>query len=418
MTWRKGIPVLLCLLFFSGPAIAVLKADSLKRLLPQASGNPERLSELYARLAFAYAENTPDTAIKYAGLGIRYARPSIYKQGLAACYMVLGDIALRNDRLPQASAYLESAARFINAETWPVVSLNVWNDLGCLNDVRSNYGEAVKFYYKALDIAEQTDNKKWRANLYNNISMVYNLTGYQQKSLDLCRKAGAIFLEISDSNYYANSLVNRGYIFSETNRRDSAEFFFRKSLPLQLTLKNYYGLASLYIGLGILRRQDGQYMEALNYLDLALEMVAKLGPEYWGTRSDIINEVHLHQGLVALAVSRYDQSLQILRQVRYESGRMELLSVETKALKGLCDAFARMKRFDSAYLYADLFRRYNDSLTVRENKQQVAISEYMFLTELEKSATAPDTNPSMQPIIAGCLSFRHVLRDPCCSLLS
>lgn len=358
--------------------------DSLRRIVFLSKEDPRRLSEAYLYLALGYLEYKPDSAASLAECGLRYARQTRHKEGLAGCYLVLGDLALRKDRLAQAKVYLETATHFISRETDPIISLNTWNDLGCVNDIQSSFGEAVKCYYQALDIAEQANIKRWKANLYNNIAVILDLTGSYRKSLGLYRKAGAIFLEIPDSAYYANALINQGYVYLNLKNADSAEVCFNTAMPIERSLMNHYGLANLHLGLAQLKREKGLFGEAKADLDRASEMIAGMSPEDWGARSDMVIDVLLQKGLIALGENKPGISLDLLRQARAEAGKLELLSVETKAIDGLGKAFVLMKRFDSAYHYSTLCRLYGDSLEKKENRQQVAVSEFLFHAELDK----------------------------------
>jgi tetratricopeptide (TPR) repeat protein/DNA-binding CsgD family transcriptional regulator len=364
------------------------KTDSVYRRIIHETGRTERMSDLYSALAIEFLGVNLDSSFSLAGKSLNLAMGSDYRKGISAACIVLGEIALRQDRLSSAKIYLETALHFSTADMNPYYLLNLWNDLGYLSDIRSEYSKALRYYFAGLTVAENSGKREWMANLTNNIAVIYDCSGHYQRSLELYRKASSLFIEVGDSVYYANTLINQGAVYSSLGFLDSAESYFSKALPLQLQLKNFYGLANLYLGLGNLNYKLSKTGEAEGYFFKAMEMVNQMGPEYWGSKLDLMIEAEYNLGMINIDENRIREGLALLQSVRFRSEQQGLLSFESKSLNGISSAFARIKQFDSAYYYSMLYIKRNDSLQVKENKHQVAISEYEYTSqrEMEKNA--------------------------------
>lgn len=69
-----------------------------------------------------------------------------------------------------------------NLVTQEIIILNIVGKR-CRN--RAQYGEALKFYYKALDLAQKINNVALLAEIYNQLGVVYRRTDDNAMALDL-----------------------------------------------------------------------------------------------------------------------------------------------------------------------------------------------------------------------------------------
>lgn len=244
------IPMLFVILY---PAYASKKSDSLRLLIINQAGKTQALSVLYAEFSRELFATQPDSAMILAKNGLQMAEKTGYSKGIIMNCIQIGRNSIRVDDFKMARSAFERASALISDDTDPNDQMRIFNGLGLIFDLQSDFSNALERYIQGLTVAEKFDNTKWKSFFYNNIAVIYNRTGNYRKGLDYYQRALPLFTLLNDSNSYANALINLGLVYKGLKMPDSARYFFDKSLPIQMRLKNYYGLVNLFNNLGGLK---------------------------------------------------------------------------------------------------------------------------------------------------------------------
>jgi tetratricopeptide (TPR) repeat protein len=266
--------------------------------------------------------------------------------------------------------------------------MTLWNGLGYVYDLRSDFPRALDVYMKGLEIAEKTKNDRGKSYFYNNIAVIYDRSGSYRKGLGYYKKALSLFKKRHDSVNYANALINIGLAYKNMKMIDSANYFYSMSLPIQQRLKNYYGITNLYNNLGELKFEAKDYHGALQYYLLSQQMIQNLDSLFWGSRGYLNVQVAYDLGRTFQEMKEYAKAMKYYREVKRTAGQSSFLSFETDAIKGISEIFEKTGKADSALKYSRLHLVYYDSLKKTEDNQRLAVIESEFTYKKEKEREA------------------------------
>ncbi|MCX6282048.1 MAG: tetratricopeptide repeat protein [Bacteroidetes bacterium] len=372
---------------FSGNIPIQPSIDSLKHMIINGKRDPGKLSVLYAQLAREYYKTGSDSCVPTALTGLKLAENAGCQDGIRSNCIYLGLCYLKSDSLNLAKKYLLKALVLINLQTDPLEKMRILNGLGYISDLQSDYAGALKYYMQGKKVAEETVNNLWRADFLNNIAAFYNSAGMYQKSVGLFKEASNIYSENKDSTYYANSLVNLGRAYLGLKKFDSAITYYNLALPIQLRLKNYYGLANLYLGLTEIKIQQSKLQDAIDLLKIGMEMIDSLDKGFHGSGLFMKVDAEQAMGLIYLKMKEYRQAESHYRIVRKLAQQGSFLQYETEAIKGLSEVMEKKGQKDSALFFARLYQKYSDSLWQIRDNQKIILTEleFAFKNDQEKN---------------------------------
>ncbi len=134
---------------------------------------------------------------------------------------------------------------------------------GVFNTRQSNYGKALKHYYKAKIFFEKQNDSFQLAPLYFHIANLYRFQKNYQEALTNFKKATAISDRFGLDMNMAINYRFTSILFSEMKQKDSALFYLEKAQKKYEVMNHKPGLFEvLSIKSGILI-SEGKYDEAL-----------------------------------------------------------------------------------------------------------------------------------------------------------
>ncbi|MBW8051510.1 MAG: tetratricopeptide repeat protein, partial [Cytophagales bacterium] len=160
----------------------------------------------------------------------------------------------------------------------PFLRTAVFNTLGAINYIQSNYPQALEYYFKALKIRKELGDKKGMAASYNNIGLIYwNQSSYPQ-ALEYYFKAVKIEVELGEKSTALAAFYNNiGIIYwYQSNYPQALEYYF-KSLKIEEQLGDKKGMANSYCNIGIIYGSQSSYPQALRCFFKALKIFEQLG---------------------------------------------------------------------------------------------------------------------------------------------
>ncbi|MEI6901101.1 MAG: tetratricopeptide repeat protein, partial [Bacteroidota bacterium] len=135
--------------------------------------------------------------------------------------------------------------------------------------------------------------------------------------------------------HFANALVNIGVALHGLDKDDSACVFFNRSLPIQLRLKNYYGLVNLYNSLGSVKLNANDFSQAMNCFELSRHWRSMLDSGYFGSKLYLTVETEYQIGRTFQEMKEFNKALYSFNFVRTNASKSSFLSFETDATKGI-----------------------------------------------------------------------------------
>lgn len=164
--------------------------------------------------------------------------------------------------------------------------------------VQKNYSKALDYMQKALKIAESIDDKPGIAQQYNNIAGLYfNSIGNYPKSLEFYTKSLRVNREINDQSQIGVNLLNIGYCWFRLNKIDSAYIYFTKANIVFVKIGSSRLIASGELALANYYNEIRDYDESLLHSIKALKLGIKNdSKETIAEASEIIYKTYLDKG--------------------------------------------------------------------------------------------------------------------------
>ena len=188
---------------------------------------------------------------------------------------------------------------------------------------RTNHDLALKYYNRALHIAEKNNDSLKIAtaytslgNLYQHICMLSDIKDYFDKALEYSNKALEIRKAILGEEHIdlAISYKEIGSIYLLRNDYDKALKYFDKALMIEINTSDEKDIRILctYSTIGFIYSQKGDYNKALEYYNKALT-IHKANLD----KSDIINEAYTYYnvGYIYYKKSDYNKALEYCNKV-------------------------------------------------------------------------------------------------------
>lgn len=262
----------------------------------------------------------------------------------------IAECAFKIRNISLAKTHLEKLVELAYAGN-NIQALNlVYNNLGRIALMESNFKGALEYFQKALEQSELVGNREHQAGMCMNLSLVNEKLGNIEQSFKYVQQAIEIFKSLNNHNLmysaksnYANSLHKTGYlelalevkaecleyfegaqniaqvakeknsiatIYYDMGRLEEAIAACLESIKIREMLGDEEGIASIWLNLGVFYRE-------YNNLDSAFEYYNKALKYYQKTKNpDSISRCLNNIGNYYLDNKSFDEALKYLLQAR------------------------------------------------------------------------------------------------------
>lgn len=135
-------------------------------------------------------------------------------------------------------------------------ALSIGN-LGYLSMQKGMSSSAYEYYYKALEIYKEIDNKPGYASIYINLGYLFRQEGNIAKAIDSYHRALKVQIAVNDYGGVATSYNNIGFIFDNQGETTKALEYYNKALNIYMKMKDLDGIATSYLNIGYLFKTYG-----------------------------------------------------------------------------------------------------------------------------------------------------------------
>ena len=241
-----------------------------------------------------------------------------------------------------------------------------------------NYDKAIGFSFEALN--DTSCEKKWscQSTFYNVLGNVYTLMNVPKKALVQYRKALNLNIEnAGDSTTIGFLYSNIGNLYHDINK-DSALYFFNKSLKIQMALKDDFRIAQVNWNIG--RAYSKNPKKAIEYYKKSYAFFKKINYlSYLATLANNISISYLNLDNITKASEYAEASLQYADKSK---SRLELRNAYSINFK-----IQEIKNnYEEALKYFELSTMIKDSLNRQSNVKALHEAEIKY--EYEKKASA------------------------------
>jgi tetratricopeptide (TPR) repeat protein len=253
------------------------------------------------------------------------------------------------------------------------LELRVFIEFGIEYFFRSDYSKALSYYFKALHIAEELDDKEVISECHSEIGIVYKNQGKYDLALKHNEEALYYAAFVNDSSWTAACYANQGTIYL-------------KKGYYSLALNNYLRALRTFEGLGFERRMGACYLnigkiyteqldldQALIYYNRALDIANETGDKVSKTDNYLsMGKTYLLQKKYSIARNYLNLALEMFKETGYSHG-----------LDDCYTSIGHTYRMEQRYEEAKGFYQKSLELSTFENDLPGMASSYNDLAQIE-----------------------------------
>lgn len=248
-----------------------------------------------------------------------------------------------------------------------------------------NYALAIDYFYQSLRIKEDIKDHKGIAATLNNIGMIYDEQGDQDKAIEHYSKAIDNFQKIAgkrdlDYQVLVASYHNLGALFFGMGNKDKALEYFSKTLNLTDESKFLRERAYTFSNIGHIYLEQKDAGKSEEYFGKAFEIAKKIGDE--NGIIDALNNfslLYIDQGNYPQAISYATEAL--------EMAQKNNATVQIKdAAESLYLSHKQLGNYNKALAMHEQYIRARDSIQSEKNKNEVLRQEYKYTYERQAAA--------------------------------
>jgi serine phosphatase RsbU (regulator of sigma subunit)/tetratricopeptide (TPR) repeat protein len=216
---------------------------------------------------------------------------------------------------------IDSLNRIINTISDDAKSIDLLNELAFEYYSQSRYKESIETLKKALELSEESGNKKGIAMSAGNLSIVYQELGSLELAIDLKFTSLKISEELKDSLGIARTLTSLGNIYSDQGLFSKAIKQHEDALKIFERYKDTSNIASTLSNLGAAYNENKDFDNALKYYDKALLLYQNLKDEKQVAR--MLNNIganYYNQELWDEAMGYYKNALELREAIQDKVG--------------------------------------------------------------------------------------------------
>ena len=199
--------------------------------------------------------------------------------------------------------------------------LRAYIEFGIEYFFRSDYNKALDYYFKALHIAEELDDKGIISECHSEIGIVYKNQG--KYDLALKHNEEALFLSTygNDSSWTAACYANEGNIYLKKGYFSLALNNYLRALRTFESLGLRRRMGSCYLNIGKIYTEQLDFEQALAYYKRALNIADETGDKVSRTDSYLnMGKTYLLQKKYTIARHYLNLALQTFKETGYSHG--------------------------------------------------------------------------------------------------
>lgn len=344
--------------------------DSLKNALTTSGQDTSRVS-LLLRLSKEYKNIQLDSADAYALEAIRISREKNHTRGIAAAYMLMGDIEVSRDNTEKAiNHYLESI-RYYNSGGFENELPKVYMVMGTLHTIKGENIEGLEYFLKSLEISRKYKMRLMEAQAQNNLGSVYKNLGKFDDALVSFNQALEICTELGITDQLHYIYGNLGILYATVGNKELAESYFIKLLQMARDNNDKVSEALALLTLGDFNNDVGRYNDALGYYNKSLDMSDVIIAKYSGPKSLFFANVYSGIGTSYFYLKSYDSAIEYLEKAYTTAQETNQLSVVSQISEKLSLAYEYKRNTASALKYARIHQFAKDSLQNMDNVRRI-----------------------------------------------
>lgn len=209
----------------------------------------------------------------------------------------------------------------VNKRSLQHIMVDANNTIGSSYLNQSNYPKSLSYFFKALRISDELNDKAGLGQCYINIGYAYTKQAKYSDALSYLFKAIIIQEKIGNPEGLATAYNNIGLVkWRQSNFPEALSYFF-KALKLFEKSGNKAKIGKCYNNIGLINRNQGNFAEALKYYAKSLKVAEELGNKIEiGNAYNNIGNVYILQHNYPEALKNAEKALQIREIIGHKEG--------------------------------------------------------------------------------------------------
>lgn len=380
------------------PLAAQANADSLWRAWQNPALHDTLRLKALQSLTWGMLTKNPDSAFSLARREVDYGRESGYKLWEAKGLYNIATYYYGKGEYGKAMSFYQKSLD-LRIEIGDLKGEGaVYGNFGVIYNQQGNNLKALEYHLKSLAINEKLRDTLGLCANYSNIAVIYQQQESKEKALDYYNKSLHLYEYLGRKGDIALIYNNIGNLYSNNEEEDLALEYFFKSLAIRTEIDDRVGLAITTYNIGSVYVNKGDFRHAHAYLTQAIEMFRQLGDQSGLVHAFyLLGDIAARQDNPRQAIKWCAESLQLSRKLGMVSTQRNACHCLYKANKTLGNS-AEALRFHEEYKQLtdslkqdEIEMRLNhlefekdllsDSLAREEEKRSMEIS---YQTELNK----------------------------------
>lgn len=234
-----------------------------------------RIDKLVKR-AISVVESSPDVALDTLEIALQLAKEGGYAQGEAAVFYQLGRVYVVLGNYKESIENLKCALVIYERLNDNESRINILSLLGMNNSYLGNYTESLNYFELSLSLANELQNESIVGKILNNIAGVY----YSKDDFESSEKYYLMSLPIKEKLQDIKGLgacyTNLAIVNSSMKKIPEAYEYVYKAIEIKKNFNDNYkdegSLAFAQNILGLLKREEKKYLEALKIFEEVLDI--------------------------------------------------------------------------------------------------------------------------------------------------
>jgi PAS domain S-box-containing protein len=242
--------------------------DSLYRIMPHESEIQK--AEIYLELA-QLSDTVPEKSFNYIVLALRIAILENNYTLKARTRLAMGDYFSKSRKFIQAQEHYLAAWNIYHKIPATEGELTVLVRIGALNKNLGNYTNALTYFQKGLEIAQQTKNLVFQGQFLDLMGLTYQQMKNYNKAMLHYLEALSIFRRIGENLSELNVQNNIGSLMMVQGQYNEALTLYNR-LIIMTDTTNGQLMGTLYTRIAHIYSQQNNHINALKYDQKALKI--------------------------------------------------------------------------------------------------------------------------------------------------
>jgi adenylate cyclase len=342
-----------------------------------ARNNPENLNllEAFAAHVLSNPEWTDDEGRFYADELLRLSTSKNYAYGQSVALNHQGYLLEQTNQNQSLEKY-KKALEIASRENFDKLKGTIFNNLSIVYALTGEYYLSVQFLLQLLSLAEETNDTLRIAVALNNIGLRYLDMDNPETSINFFKRAMLLNTAVGNEKRFATNLSNLALAYQIKGSTDSAYQYHREALKLHSRENDYYKMQFGYQALSVLYSDMGQLTKAWTAFDSAFLLAELTNDQYSVTNLKVVKADLLNRE------NRFNEAIAELKEAETKSLEMNFRPVLLDLYKEMVVSYRRLNLFEKAFQYNEKYLALRDSLqNIETKKARARLMEY----EMEKS---------------------------------